>query len=149
MKIMVVNGPNINMLGIRQKDVYGAEDYLSLCRYIEEEALRMSDEVTVLQSNSEGGIIDFLQKAYFEKYDGVIINPGAYTHYSHAIGDAIRSLEGIPVIEIHLTNIHGRDEFRRQSVTAPACVGQICGFGRLGYKMAIEALQEYTEKRRI
>jgi len=93
----------------------------------------------MVQSNSEGEIIDFIQKAYFEKYEGIIINPGAYTHYSYAIHDALKGFD-IPAVEVHLSNIHTREEFRRKSVTAPACIGQIAGFGEYGYIMAMDAL---------
>ena len=91
-------------------------------------------------------MIDWLQKAYFEQYDGIIINPGAYTHYSYAIHDAIKAICDIPVIEVHLSNVHAREEFRHQSVTAPACIGQLCGFGEFGYILAIQALENYNLK---
>lgn len=109
-------------------------------------AKKRGHEITLLQSNCEGTIIDFLQKAYFEQYDGVIINPGAYTHYSYAIHDAIKGNAGIPTVEIHLSNVHAREDFRKVSVTAPACIGQLCGFGEKGYILAMEALEDYLEK---
>lgn len=138
MKIMVINGPNINFLGIREKAVYGADNYMKLCEFIKSEADKLKIEVEILQSNIEGEIIDFIQNAY-EKVDGIIINPGAYTHYSIAIYDALKSVN-IKSVEVHLTNIYNREEFRHKSVTAPACVGQISGFGFIGYKLALEAL---------
>lgn len=138
MKITVINGPNINFLGIREKDVYGNRNYASLKKFIEEEAAALGAEVEVLQSNSEGQIIDFIQSAY-GKSDGIIINPGAYTHYSIAIYDALKSVN-IRTVEVHLSNVHKREEFRHKSVTAPACIGQICGLGFYGYKYALHAL---------
>ena len=139
MKIMIINGPNINMLGVREKNIYGTRNYEDVCNYVKEEGKKRNHEILMLQSNSEGEIIDFIQKAYFENYEGIIINPGAYTHYSYAIHDALKGFD-IPAIEVHLSNIHTREEFRRKSVTAPACVGQIAGFGEYGYIMAMDAL---------
>ena len=108
--------------------------------------LNVGYEVTLLQSNCEGTMIDFLQKAYFEKFDGVVINPGAYTHYSIALHDAIKGNVGIPTVEVHISNVHAREEFRKESKTAPACIGQICGFGEKGYVLAMEALEDYINK---
>ncbi|MBQ7793714.1 MAG: type II 3-dehydroquinate dehydratase [Clostridia bacterium] len=139
-KILVVNGPNLNMLGIRETGVYGNENYDALCEKIKEKAESLGVEVECFQSNSEGGIIDKIQSVY-GKADGIIINPGAYTHYSYAIHDCIKSVS-IPTIEVHISNIHTREEFRHKSVTAPACVGQICGLGFKGYLLALEALCE-------
>ncbi|MDD3225614.1 MAG: type II 3-dehydroquinate dehydratase [Clostridium sp.] len=135
MKLLVINGPNINFLGIREKSIYGTKDYSDLCSYIKSESDKLNIDVKIVQSNIEGEIINFLQAAY-EKYDGIIINPGAYTHYSIAIFDAIKSIS-IDTIEVHLSNVHKREEFRRKSVTAPACVGQVIGFGFYGYIMAM------------
>lgn len=140
MKILVVNGPNINFLGIREKNIYGQNTYKDLCDYVESEGKKLGVEVEVVQSNSEGEIIDFLQAAYSKKVDGIVINPGAYTHYSIAIYDALKGVN-IPTVEVHISNIHTREEFRRKSVTAPACIGQICGFGFYGYIMGIMALK--------
>lgn len=138
MKILLINGPNINMLGIREKHIYGQTNYKQMCIYIKEKAEELKQEIDIVQSNIEGEIINFIQDAY-GKYDGIIINPGAYTHYSIAIYDAIMSVQ-IPTIEVHISNIHKREEFRHKSVTAAACVGQMCGFGIYGYIMAIMAL---------
>ena len=129
------------MLGVREKGVYGEKSYEDICSEILAYAASKQVEVTLLQSNSEGELVDYLQRAYFEKYDGIVINPGAYTHYSYALADAIRGIN-IPTVEVHLSNIHKREEFRHKSVTAAACVGQICGFGEFGYKMAIDFLVE-------
>ena len=139
MKLMVINGPNLNMLGVREKNIYGTKNFNDICEYIKLEGEKRGNQMTLVQSNIEGEIINFLQTAYYEKYDGIIINPGAFTHYSYALHDAIKGIE-IPTVEVHISNIHTREEFRHKSVTAPACVGQICGFGEFGYIMAIEAL---------
>lgn len=144
MKIMLLQGPNLNFLGIREKNVYGTQGYDDVCREIKEFAFLKGVELDCFQSNSEGEIIDKIQQCYLEKYDGVIINPGAYTHYSYAIYDAIKSVN-IPFVEVHLSNIHTRDEFRKNSVTAPACAGQICGFGTMGYKMALSYFLESSD----
>ena len=140
----MINGPNINFLGIREKNIYGTKNYEDLCDYIKSEAKILGVEVEVLQSNIEGEIIGYIQDAY-EKYDGIVINPGAYTHYSIAIYDALKAVS-IKTVEVHISNIHSREEFRRKSVTAPACIGQICGFGFYGYIMAIMALLKEDEK---
>lgn len=136
--ILVINGPNLNFLGIREKEVYGAKTYEDLCNYIREQGEKLNLNLTIKQSNIEGEIINFIQDAY-KKYDGIVINPGAYTHYSIAIYDALKSVS-IDTVEVHLSNIHKREEFRHKSVTAAACIGQISGFGFLGYKLALEAL---------
>ena len=141
-KIMIINGPNLNLLGIREPGIYGNQSYSDLEVYIEDYAEKIGIEATVLQSNSEGEIIDFLHHA-LGNYDGIIINPGAYTHYSYAIHDALSSVN-IPAIEVHISNIHNREEFRRKSVTAPACVGQITGLGFRGYTLALDYLKETT-----
>ena len=139
-KIMVINGPNLNMLGIREPEVYGNKSYADLEAYIEDYAEKIDVEATVLQSNSEGEIIDFIHHA-LGNYDGIIINPAAYTHYSYAIFDALSSVN-LPTIEVHISNIHKREEFRHKSVTAPACIGQICGLGFRGYRLALDYLKE-------
>lgn len=138
MKILIINGPNINMLGIREKNIYGNKTYDEMCSYLKEKAEELCLEINIVQSNIEGEIINFIQDAY-EKYDGIIINPGAYTHYSIAIYDALMAVH-LPAVEVHISNIHAREEFRHRSVTAAACLGQICGFGIYGYVMAMHAL---------
>lgn len=139
MKILVINGPNLNFLGIREKKIYGTYDYNYLLGLLEEKAKQCGIIIETFQSNSEGEIIDRLQKAYYDKIDGIIINPGAYTHYSYAIRDALASIE-IPKIEVHISNIHQREEFRHTSVTAPECTGQITGLGLQGYLLAVDAI---------
>ncbi|MDP4143511.1 MAG: type II 3-dehydroquinate dehydratase [Bacillota bacterium] len=143
MKLLVINGPNLNFLGIREKSVYGNSTYEDLCNYVKECGKQVGIEVDTLQSNIEGEIIGFIQDAY-NKYDGIIINPGAYTHYSIAIYDALKSVS-IPTVEVHISNIHAREEFRKKSVTAPACIGQICGFGFYGYVMAMMAILNHSK----
>lgn len=138
-KVLVINGPNINMLGIREKNIYGTTDYKTLLSFIKSESEKLELDTDIVQSNIEGEIVGFIQKAY-GKYDSIIINPGAYTHYSIAILDALKAVS-IPAFEVHLTNINKREEFRRKSVTAGGCVGQICGFGIYGYAMALSAVK--------
>ena len=138
MKIMVINGPNINMLGVREPDIYGNTGYQQLEKMIEDYAAERGAEAIVLQSNGEGEIIDFIHHA-LTSCDGIVINPGAYTHYSYAILDALKSVD-LPAVEVHISNIHKREEFRRRSVTAAGCVGQICGLGLRGYLLAIDYL---------
>ena len=139
MKIWVLNGPNINMLGIREPGIYGTADYAALCRMIEDKAAALQIDVTILQSNEEGQLVTWIQQAR-EEADGIIINPAAYTHYSIALLDALKAA-GLPAIEVHISNIHQREEFRRRSYTAMACTGQICGLGLQGYLLALEAMK--------
>lgn len=139
MKILVINGPNLNFLGIREPGQYGTENYETLCGKIEAAATAKGDTVEIFQNNCEGAIIDRLQAAYGDGTEGIIINPGAYTHYSYAIRDALASLT-MKKIEVHISNIHKREGFRHTSVTAPVCDGQIVGLGTNGYLLALEAL---------
>ncbi len=139
MKLLVINGPNLNFLGIREKGVYGTEDYEYLVNTLQNKAKAEGHELEVFQSNSEGAIIDRIQAAYHEKVEGIIINPGAFTHYSYAVRDALASVE-IPKIEVHISNVHKREEFRHTSVTAPVCTGQIVGLGLKGYELAMDYL---------
>lgn len=145
MKLLVINGPNLNFLGIREKGIYGTCNYEGLLQKLEKKANELKIELETFQSNVEGEIINRLQQAYFEQADGIIINPGAFTHYSYAIRDAIASIS-IPVIEVHISNVHKREEFRHVSVTAPVCQGQIVGLGLHGYELAMEALVEYKKE---
>ena len=141
-KLLVINGPNINFVGIREKGIYGSENYETLVSMIENKAKDLGVEVEVFQNNSEGAIIDRIQQAYFENVDGIVINPGAFTHYSYAVRDALASVEAIPKIEVHISNVHKREEFRHVSVTAPVCTGQVVGLGLKGYLYAMEALAD-------
>lgn len=143
MKILIINGPNINMLGIREPDIYGKTTYSDLCNYISHNMDMLDLNFEILQSNIEGEIINFIQQSY-GKCDGIVINPGAYTHYSIAIYDSIKAV-GVPTVEVHLTNIHSREEFRRKSVIAPACIGQIAGMGKYGYVLGAMALKNLLE----
>ena len=147
MKIMIINGPNLNMLGIREKNIYGTFTYEDLCKYIETYPnYKVKDiDFTFLQTNHEGEIVDFIHKAYTEKYDGIVLNAGGYTHTSVAIHDAIKAVS-IPTVEVHISNIHAREEFRKVCMTSPACVGQITGLGKLGYVLAVVYLTEERKK---
>lgn len=137
MKLLVINGPNLNFLGIREKGIYGTQDYNYLVNMIQEKAKAENCEIECFQSNHEGAIIDRIQAAYFDGTQGIVINPGAYTHYSYAIRDALASIE-VPKVEIHISDITKREEFRKTSVTKAACNHQIYGKGLDGYIMAID-----------
>lgn len=139
MKLLLLNGPNLNFLGIREKGVYGTEDYGYLVRMMKEKAEREGHELDIYQSNYEGGLIDKIQEAYYNGTEGIIINPGAFTHYSYALRDALSSVE-IPKVEVHISNVHKREEFRHTSVTAPICDGQVVGLGLKGYALAMDYL---------
>lgn len=141
MKLLVINGPNLNFLGIREKSVYGNQDYQYLLDLIAGKAEETGNEITVFQSNHEGAIIDRLQEAYFDGTEGIVINPGAFTHYSYAIRDALASIT-VPKVEIHISDITKREEFRKISVTAPVCDKQIYGQGLDGYLQAIDFILE-------
>lgn len=137
MKILVINGPNLNFLGIREPGIYGTENYEYLCSIIKNKASELGAEVECYQSNHEGAIIDKIQEAYYNKTDAIIINPGAYTHYSYAIHDALASVS-MKKIEVHISDITSREEFRKISVTRPACDDQIYGHGLNGYLEAMD-----------
>lgn len=142
MKLFVINGPNLNFLGIREPEIYGTQSLADIEQSIKDYTDVAGYEVHFFQSNDESTLIDVIQQAYHEKVDGIIINPAAFTHYSYAIHDAIKAV-GIPTVEIHLSNIHAREPFRQKSVVAPACIGQISGFGATGYTLAAKALEDY------
>lgn len=141
MKILIVNGPNLNMLGKRNPEFYSDKTYEDLLDMIGEKAQALHFEVEVFQSNHEGALIDRIQDAYSDGTEGLVINPGAYTHYSYAIHDALEILN-MPKIEVHISDINNRDEFRKVSVTAPACDKQIVGEGFEGYLHAMEIVKE-------
>ncbi len=140
MKILVLNGPNLNMLGIREPDIYGSRTYADLQQFIEQKADEKGCSVVIKQSNHEGVLVDLIQQA-LGVYDGIIINPAAYTHTSVAILDALKSV-GIPTVEVHLSDISTRESFRQHSYISPACVATIAGKGFDGYASAIEVLLE-------
>lgn len=139
MKILVINGPNLNFLGIREKGIYGNTTYQDLVELLEKKGREVGSEIVVFQSNHEGAIIDRIQEAYFDKTEGIIINPGAFTHYSYAIRDALASVE-IPKVEVHISDITKREEFRKNSVTKEVCDSQIYGKGIPGYLEAVDYL---------
>lgn len=141
-KLLIINGPNINFVGIREKGIYGTQNYETLVKLIEEKAASLNVSAEVFQSNHEGAVIDKIQQAYYEQVDGIVINPGAFTHYSYAVRDALASVEAIPKIEVHISNVHKREGFRHTSVTAPVCDGQVVGLGLKGYLYAMEAVLE-------
>ena len=136
MKLYVLNGPNLNMLGIREPDIYGKQDFEALQKYIRECADTLSLKVTLFQSNHEGEIVDVIQAAY-GVYDGIVINPAAYTHTSVAILDALKAV-GIPTVEVHLSDVNSREEFRRHSFVSLVAKKTIAGLGFEGYKQALE-----------
>ena len=146
MKILVINGPNLNLLGEREPTIYGDESLKAINDELYAVAQNLGHELSFFQSNSEGSIIDSIHAARLE-YDGIVLNAGAYTHYSYAIHDAIAAIK-IPVIEVHLSNISSRDEFRKKSVIAPACAGSIAGFGKYSYMLAIQALDYLSKEKK-
>lgn len=144
MKILVINGPNINFLGIREKGIYGSHNYEYLLKLLQDKADSEHITIDTFQSNGEGEIIDRIQAAYSDGTDAIIINPGAYTHYSIAIRDALASID-MPIIEVHISNVHKREEFRHTSITAPVCAGQIVGLGLNGYLLAVDGILQMKE----
>ena len=147
MKILIMNGPNLNMTGVRKKNVYGAETLDDINKELKSYGESKGAQMYFYQSNHEGALIDAIHESK-DKFDGVVLNAGAYTHYSYAIHDAIKSVVTIPTVEVHLSNVHAREGFRHKSVTAPACIGQLCGFGEFGYILAIQALEDYKAKQK-
>jgi len=145
LKIGIINGPNLNMLGKRDQKVYGDLTLKEINHKIRSFAEKEGIELIIMQYNFEGEIIEFIQQSS-SKLNGLVINPAAYTHYSYAIADALRDCR-IPVVEVHLSNIFSREDFRGKSVTASACIGQIAGFGYQSYILAICALRELLEKK--
>ena len=139
-RILVIHGPNINLTGLRETGIYGKESINEINVQISEHSAQAGFECEIYQTNHEGDIIDRLHNAR-GSFDGIVLNAGAYTHYSYAIRDAIGAVL-LPVIEVHFSNIHARDEFRNHSVLAPVCAGQICGFGKYSYFLAIDAMKQ-------
>ena len=138
MKLFVINGPNLNMLGVREPDIYGAQTYAQLVRYVEAVCERENMEVECFQSNHEGELVDIIQRAY-GRADGIVINPAAYTHTSVAILDALKAV-ALPAVEVHLSDVAAREGFRQVSYPAMACAAQIAGLGFEGYRRAVEYL---------
>ncbi len=146
MKLLVLNGPNLNFLGIREPELYGKQDYPALVRFCEESAEALGFACECFQSNHEGMLVDKIQEAY-GKVDGIVINPAAYTHTSVAILDALKAV-GIPAVEVHLTDVNAREDFRRISYAGMACLQTYAGFGFEGYRMAMEFLKAYGEAKK-
>ncbi|HLH80691.1 MAG TPA: type II 3-dehydroquinate dehydratase [Chthonomonas sp.] len=144
LRVLVLQGPNLNLIGSREPDFYGRETFDEINRKIKAKAQELGVEVKILQSNHEGDLVDAIQEAR-ETADGIIINAGALTHYSYAVRDALTAVR-LPTVEVHLSNIHAREEFRHRSVIAPVVMGQIVGLGSLGYLLALEAICQIIEQ---
>ncbi|MBM7701570.1 type II 3-dehydroquinate dehydratase [Metabacillus iocasae] len=142
-KVLIINGPNLNRLGLREPGIYGHETLQTLEQHVKAFGEKQQIEIECVQSNHEGVLIDHIHAAD-TTFDGIVMNPGAFTHYSYAIRDAIASIS-IPVIEVHISNVHAREEFRHHSVTAPVTAGQIVGLGLQGYELGILALLKLKE----
>ena len=142
-KIMIINGPNLNMVGIREKNIYGKQSFHDMIEMIQEEGKKRDIETDCRQSNHEGDLVDWIQEAYFEKYDGIVINPGAYTHTSIALADAVKAIAPLPVVEVHISDIDTRESFRHISYEAPYCLAQIKGHGPKGYVEAMERIVNF------
>ncbi len=145
MKILVVNGPNLKLLGTRCPELYGSETLKSLEESMTRRAGALGVEISFFQSDCEGAIVERIGRCISEGIDGIIINPAAYTHTSIAIHDALEAVR-IPAVEVHISNIHKREEFRRRTMTASACLGSICGLGFFGYELALDALFNHIKK---
>ena len=141
-RILLINGPNLNLLGTREPGIYGRETLADIVDATRCHAVSRGMELFDVQSNIEGELVAKLHTCHREEFAGVVINPGAYTHTSVALRDAIAAI-GVPCVEVHLSNVHGRENFRRASLTAGVCVGVIAGFGPLGYRLALDALAEF------
>ena len=141
MKLLIINGPNLNLLGLREPDVYGSRNYAELVRMIDRHATELGVECTVFQSNHEGAIVDRIQQAYYEGVDGIVINPAAYTHTSVALLDALKAVS-IPAVEVHISNVSAREDFRQISYVRLAAIATIAGKGFEGYLEAMDLLKE-------
>ena len=144
MKILVINGPNINMLGIREPEVYGKQSFSELLRLLQLWAKELNIQVEQFQSNHEGALVDAIQQAYFDKVEGIVINPAAYTHTSVALLDAVKSVS-IPTVEVHISKVEQREDFRQVSFIRQACIATITGQGTDGYLQAIDKLEAHYE----
>lgn len=145
MKILIINGPNLNFLGIREPHIYGKASYLDLTNHLKKKAEELNIEITIVQTNYEGKIIDLIQESYYNHTDGVILNAGGYTHYSIAIRDAIASIN-LPVVEVHLSNIYCRESFRHVSMIKDVCIKSFMGKGFESYDEALSFLKERSIK---
>ena len=145
MKIYVLNGPNLNLLGVREPGIYGSESYADLIQRIEAHAKEVGVSVKCLQSNHEGTLVDYIHEGFYEKIDGIVFNPGAYTHTSIALLDALKATK-IPTVEVHISDVDAREEFRRISYIRPACIATISGHGTAGYLEAIDLLLKTKEE---
>ena len=143
MKILIINGPNLNLLGLREPEIYGNQNYASLCALIDDTCKELGVDHEIFQSNHEGTIVDKIQDAY-GKFDGIVINPAAYTHTSVAILDALKAVS-IPTVEVHISDINSRDEFRKHSYISLAAIKTVMGLGFEGYKVAIEHLYDFLK----
>lgn len=141
MKLLVINGPNLNLLGLREPEIYGSRDYAALCGFIQDKAAEIGAEAEVFQSNHEGAIVDKIQRAY-GVFQGIVINPAAYTHTSIAILDALKAV-GIPAVEVHLSDVSLREPFRQVSYAGMACIKTYMGLGFEGYVKAMDYLKDY------
>ena len=144
MKFMIINGPNLNLLGVREPDLYGAETFQTLLEKIQNHANAINVEVECYQSNHEGDLVDAIHRAYFEKFDGIVINPGAYTHTSIALLDAVKSTN-LPTVEIHISAVEKREDFRQISYIRMACIATITGQGTNGYLQAMDTLLNHLQ----
>lgn len=142
MKLLIVNGPNLNLLGVREPEIYGKRDYAELVRMINRHASEIGVDAVTFQSNHEGEIVDRIQQAYFEGVDGIVINPAAYTHTSVAILDALKAVS-IPAVEVHISQVDQREDFRKISYVRKACIATILGHGFEGYLEAMDVLKEH------
>ena len=146
MKILILNGPNLNLLGTREPGIYGPLTLADIVRRVQQRAAELGVEVAACQSNGEGELVTQIGQSR-GRYDGLILNPAAYTHTSVALRDALQAV-AVPCVEVHLSNVHAREDFRQRSLTAAACLGQISGFGPMSYILALEALVEYLKERK-
>ncbi len=142
-KILLINGPNMNMLGIRQPEIYGRDSLETIERLTRERAAELGYECECFQSNYEGAVVEEIHRAY-GRVDGIVMNPAAFTHYSYAVADAVSAV-GLPVVEVHMSDIHSRETFRSRSVILPYCIGQVAGHGKDSYRIGVEKLIAYLE----
>ena len=145
-KMMIINGPNLNMVGIREPEIYGTMSYQDMIAIVQKEAAKRGITVICRQSNHEGDLVDWIQEAYFEKFDGIVINPGAYTHTSIALADAVKAIAPLPVVEVHISDINTREKFRQVSYEALYCLAQIKGEGVQGYVHARDVIAFHLKK---